>query len=193
MGNTRKGRRTGRPTERGLYIRSALRHNGPNFPLERDPQQLTFALNAQGPAGWSVSIQPTGEANAASVTVDARGTQRLEVKATAPAEVAAGEYPIQVAVASGQYQAGADLAAIVTGKVEMQFVTPDQRLNTSANAGSSRDMQVVVVNTGTSPLRSVTLSGTEPSRVGYQIRPGDDRCGRAERFGDGDRPHHPGG
>ena len=132
------------------------------------PQQLTFALNAQGPAGWSVSIQPTGEANAASVTVDARGTQRLEVKATAPAEVAAGEYPIQVAVASGQYQAGADLVAIVTGKVEMQFVTPDQRLNTSANAGSSRDMQVVVVNTGTSPLRSVTLSGTGPS--GWDIK-----------------------
>ena len=90
------------------------------------------------------------------------------MKATAPAEVAAGEYPIQVAVASGQYQAGADLAAIVTGKVEMQFATPDQRLNTSANAGSSRDMQVVVVNTGTSPLRSVTLSGTGPS--GWDIK-----------------------
>ena len=135
-----------------------------NLTLSNDtPQQLTYGLQAQGPSGWTVSIQPSGEANAASVSVDAHGTQRLEVTATAPEDAAAGQYPIGVAVSSGQYQATSDLTAIVTGKVELEFSTPDQRLNTSANAGSDTDLQVVVTNSGTTPLRGVTLSGSGPS------------------------------
>lgn len=135
-----------------------------NLTLSNDtPQQLTYGLQAQGPSGWTVSIQPSGEANAASVTVDAHGSQRLEVTATAPTDAAAGEYPIGVAVASGQYQATADLTAIVTGKVQMTFSTPDQRLNTTASAGSASDLQVVVLNDGTTPLRNVSLAGSGPS------------------------------
>ena len=143
-----------------------------NLTLSNDtPQQLTYGMQAQGPSGWTVSVQPSGEANAASVTVDAHGTQRLEVTATAPSDATAGQYPISVAVASGQYQATADLTAIVTGKVQMQFSTPDQRLNTTANAGSVSDLQVVVLNNGTTPLRNVTLSGSGPSEWKVTFEP----------------------
>jgi len=135
-----------------------------NLTLTNDtPQQVTYNLQAQGPADWTVTMQPSGEANAASVTIDAHGSQRLEVTATAPGDTTAGQYPISAVVASGQYQASADLTAVVTGKVELQFQTPDQRLNTTANAGSATDMQVVIVNSGTTPLRNVALTSSEPS------------------------------
>lgn len=135
-----------------------------NLTLSNDtPQQLTFSLEAQGPEGWDVSIQPSGETRAASVTVDARGSQRLEVTTTPPAQTAADTYPIAVAVTAGQYRATTDLAVEVTGSVEMRLVTPDQRLNTTANAGATTQFEVVVVNDGTSPLTGVTLSGTGPS------------------------------
>lgn len=135
-----------------------------NLTLHNDtPGELTFALEADGPAGWDVSIQPTGETRAASVTVAARGDQRLELTATPSAEAAAQSYPINVAVTAGDQQATADLAVEITGSVEMQLTTPDERLNTTANAGSPHDFDVIVANQGTSPLEAVDLVGTGPS------------------------------
>ena len=143
-----------------------------NLTLSNDtPQQLTFTLQAAGPDGWDVTIQPSGEAQAASVTVDARGTQRLELSATAPPNTTAGAYPIIVEVAAGEHRAGAELAVDVTGSVEMQFTTPDERLDTTANAGSTRDFTVVVANLGTTPLTGVTLSGTGPSEWEIAFEP----------------------
>jgi uncharacterized membrane protein len=143
-----------------------------NLTLSNDtPQQLTYALQAEGPRGWSVTIQPTGETNAASVTVDARGEQRLEVTASPPADAAAGEYPIRVLVAAGEHRATADLTVEVTGRVAMEFSTPDQRLNTTANAGSTRDLQVVVANSGTSLLHNVQLAGSGPSEWEISFEP----------------------
>ena len=127
------------------------------------PQQLTFALSAQGPSGWEVTVEPSGQATAASVAVPARGTQALSMTATPPTDVTAGTYPLLVSAASGAQTAQLQLSVEVTGQVAMSLTTPDQRLNTSATAGSAHDFAVVVQNTGSSPLQGVQLSGTGPS------------------------------
>jgi uncharacterized membrane protein len=127
------------------------------------PQQLTFALTAQGPSGWEVTAEPTGQAAAASVAVDARGTKALTVTATPPSDVTAGTYPLVVGAASGTQSAQLQLSVEVTGKVAMALVTPDQRLNTTATAGAAHDFAVVVENTGSAPLQAVALSGTGPT------------------------------
>jgi len=135
-----------------------------NLTLSNDtPGELTFALQANGPTGWDVTIQPTGQTTAASVTVPARGTQRLDVKASPSAQAPAGAYPINVAVTAGEEQATAQLAVEITGTVEMQLTTPDELLNTTANAGATHDFAVVVVNSGTSPLAGIALTGTGPT------------------------------
>lgn len=132
--------------------------------LQNDtPQELTLALNATGPQGWTVEVSPEGEARAASVTIDARGSKRLTVKATPPADVASGQYPLRVDAVSGDLGATLDLAAEVTGKVDLQFTTSDQRLNTTATAGGNQDLDVVVANTGTAPVTGIALSGSGPS------------------------------
>jgi uncharacterized membrane protein len=135
------------------------------------PQQLTFALAAQGPQGWEVAIQPSGETRAASVTVDARANQRLEVRTTPPPETPEGSYPLAVDVSAGDYRATAELVVEVTGSVEMTLTTPDERLNTTANAGTSQDFVVRVINEGTSPLTGVQLSGTGPSEWEITFEP----------------------
>jgi uncharacterized membrane protein len=135
-----------------------------NLTLSNDtPQQLTFTLASQGPQGWDVSIQPSGQTRAASVTIDAHGTQRLEVKTTPPVQTAAGTYPISVDVSAGDFSATTDLTVEVTGSLKMRLTTPDERLNTTANAGAVRDFQVSVVNDGTSPLTNVQLTGSGPT------------------------------
>lgn len=127
------------------------------------PQPLTFSLQAAGPTGWQVSARPASEETAASVTVEAGSEQRITATAQPPPDASTGEYPIQVVAVSGDQTASADLTVQITGRVEMQLTTADQRVNTTANAGSARAFDVVIVNNGTSPLTNVQLSGTGPT------------------------------
>jgi len=127
------------------------------------PQPLTFSLQASGPAGWQVSARPASEETAASVTVEAGSQQRITATAQPSPDASTGEYPIQVVAVSGDQTASADLTVQITGRVEMQLTTADQRVNTTANAGSARPFDVVIVNNGTSPLTNVQLSGTGPT------------------------------
>ena len=137
------------------------------------PQQLTFSLQGSGPAGWEVTVQPAGQETAASVSVDAGGRQSLTVNAIPPIDVAAGGYPLVVeAVAGGGARAASvELGVEITGRVVMELTTPDQRLNTTANAGAPRDFQVTVVNSGTAPLTNVSLSGSGPSDWTVEFEP----------------------
>jgi uncharacterized membrane protein len=135
-----------------------------NLTLRNDTsQQLTFGLQASGPNGWDVSVQPSGQAQAASVTVDARGTQRLELTATPPPQATAGTYPLLVEAVAGEHVAAAELQVEVTGSVQLRLTTPNEQLNTSANAGSAQDFEVLVVNDGSAPLTNISLTGRGPS------------------------------
>jgi uncharacterized membrane protein len=143
-----------------------------NLTLSNDtPQQQAFNLSASGPTGWDVTIQPAGEARAASVTVDARGTQRLEVRAVPPQDAESGTYPLLVEAAAGEHRASAELAVEITGTIALRLSGEDERLNTTANAGSTREYQVVLVNEGTSPLTAIRLSARGPSEWEIAFEP----------------------
>ena len=127
------------------------------------PQQLTFDLQAAGPRGWTVTIEPSGETDATSVTVDARGTKTLNVNATPPPQATEGTFQIQAQAVAGEQSVSIDLAAQVTGRVEMELTTPDDRLNATATAGSPTELDVIVSNLGTAALVDLSLSGDGPS------------------------------
>jgi len=132
--------------------------------LQNDtPQQLIFELQAVGPRGWTVSVEPQGEADATSVTVDARGSQTLTVEAVPPPQATEGDYSIRVDAVAGEQSVSTELLARITGVVEMTFTTPDQRLNANVTTGGSTTVDVSVVNSGTATLSGLTLSGTGPS------------------------------
>ena len=136
------------------------------------PQQLTFELQATGPRGWTVSVEPSGEADATSVTVDARGSQTLTMTATPPAQVSEGAFPLRADAVAGEHAVGIDLVAEVTGRVEMDLTTPDERLNTTATAGSPQELDILVNNLGTAPLVDLSLTGTGPSEWEIAFEPG---------------------
>ncbi|HYO41973.1 MAG TPA: NEW3 domain-containing protein, partial [Candidatus Limnocylindrales bacterium] len=56
----------------------------------------TFALDAQGAPGWTVSAKPSGQAQATSTVVAAGSTATITVTAEPPAEVEAASYPVLV-------------------------------------------------------------------------------------------------
>lgn len=126
-------------------------------------QDVTLSVAATGEAGWDVSATLTGETQAASTVVEAGSTQGVTVAVTAPADAAAGTYPIQVEARAGERSVTADLAVEITGSYSMTLSTPDSRLSTSGSAGAPTTMTFEVTNTGTAPLTEVTVSATPPT------------------------------
>lgn len=131
------------------------------------PQELTFNVQATGPQGWQVAAEPSADPQAANLTVAARSSAQIDVTATPPVQATAGTYPIVVEAVSGDYGAATELAAELTGSLELRFTTPDERLSTSATAGSTTDFAVLLVNEGTAPIEAIELSGSGPT--GWEI------------------------
>ncbi len=137
-----------------------------NFNLtlsNQSAEDLTFAVNAQGPAGWTVSAQLTGQSQAASAVVKAGSTSGVTVSAQPPSGVAAGTYPIQVVATAGARQIPGTLKVVITGSYSMAMSTPDQRLNGSGSAGQSTDLSLTLTNSGTAAITNVKLDSTPPS------------------------------
>lgn len=126
-------------------------------------EDLTFAVNAQGPAGWTVTATLTGQSQAASAVVKAGSTSGVTVTANPPQSVAAGKYPIDVVATAGSRQIKGSLSVEVTGSYNLQLSTPSQQLNGHGAAGASTDVALTLTNGGTAPVTNVKLTSTPPS------------------------------
>ena len=135
-----------------------------NLTLHNDTAaETTFAIDSTGPAGWTVAAKPGGQAQATSLTVNAGATGSITVTATPPADVAADTYPITVTATGGGKTASIDLAVTITGTYTLTVSTPDQVLSTTANAGSEKDLQMVLTSSGSAPVTGVALSASAPT------------------------------
>ncbi len=124
----------------------------------------TFALDAQGAPGWTVSAKPSGQAQATSTVVAAGATSTITVTAEPPADVDAGSYPVAVTVTGGGKTIQGQLKVTITGTYAMTVSTPNTVLSTSANAGTRTDFAMTITNSGTAPLTEVTPSATAPTK-----------------------------
>ena len=136
--------------------------------LQNDtPADLQFELSASGPQGWQVEARPASEEGATTLAGDAGSSENITVEATSPPNAAAGEYPITVTATAEGHEISTDLVVAVVGSYSMDLSTADQRLNAEVTVGSSSDLTLLVVNTGTAPLNGVSLSATPPS--GWEV------------------------
>jgi len=125
-------------------------------------QQITFGLETDAPAGWTVTAAPATEANATTAVVDAGSTQSISVSAKAPSDESAGPYKIVVRAVGGPQPVEKELAVNVTGTYDMSLATSDQRLNANVNAGGSATLTLVVTNSGTADIAGVKFTATPP-------------------------------
>jgi uncharacterized repeat protein (TIGR01451 family) len=135
-----------------------------NLTLKNDtPGEIVFGFTTEGPDGWTVKAEPTSEAQATTVTVAAGASSTIKVTATPATDAAAQSYPIKVTASGGGKTATADLNVGITGSFTMDVTTVNEVLSTTANAGTAKDIEFTVKNTGTAPLTNVTLSGSPPT------------------------------
>ncbi len=135
-----------------------------NLTLRNDTaQDLTFGVNAQGPAGWTVTAKPTSQTQAATFQVNAGDTAGITVTADPVGSVPAGTYPITVTATAGDRNVSGDLQVEVTGDYSMTLSTPDGRLNANGPAGGVITRTLTIQNTGTTDLSNVQVSDSLPS------------------------------
>ena len=127
-------------------------------------EDLTFSVNAQGPTGWTVQANLTGQAQAASAVVKAAASSGVTVSAVPPPGVPAGTYDLDVVAVAGERTIQGKLSVEVTGTYTLSMDTSDGRLNGHGPAGSTSPLAILLTNTGTADITNVSLTGSGPGK-----------------------------
>lgn len=131
------------------------------------PADLEFELAPTAPSGWAVTAELSGEAQAATIQVEAGGTETINVEVTPPFQAEAAQYPITLQATSPGTTVETEMIVEVVGSFALEMSTADQRLNAEVTVGSSNDFQILLTNTGTAPLDNVVVGVTPPS--GWEV------------------------
>lgn len=124
-------------------------------------QNYSFSSNA--PAGWTVIFMPSGETTqVAAVTVDARGSQAMDVTVTPPNGVEAGTYTIPISAISASETLSGELTVVITGTYALDLSTPSGRLSFDANASKQTSLTISLTNSGNVDLQNINLTSSAP-------------------------------
>ena len=145
-------------------------------------EDQVFNLLAQTPPGFeAIFKEQYGSNELTSIPIKAGEKKDFKVTVKPPDGVAAGQYPVKVAVASPKASAQTGLMLDITGQPSLSLLGPDGRLSGEATAGKERSFTFTLANTGTAPADKVKLSTSPPSewKVTFnpetipELKPGD--------------------
>ena len=129
-----------------------------------------YSLVANPPDGWQVGFRPEGaSSDIASLSIAAGQTQSITVTVKPPTDVKAGEYMIPCIAVSATDTMALDLKVIITGNYELQIITKDGRLNAETQAGKESPITLIIANSGSADLTSISLESTLPT-TGWAVR-----------------------
>jgi uncharacterized membrane protein len=133
-------------------------------------EQQLYALMAEASRGWNVLFRVAGK-QVTSVEMDANTSKDISIEITAPSQIEAGKYRIPVSAVTNSTTAKLDLEVVVSGTFSMELSTPSGLLSSSITAGDEKKLELVVKNTGSSPLVGVQLSSSTPANWSVQFDP----------------------
>ena len=121
-------------------------------------ENQTYSLTAAGaPEGWNVTFTPSDAGSAtSSVPVDAGASTTITVAVTPAQNVTAGEYPITLTAASAEEKLELPVTVKITGSYGLECTTPTGNLSAKAFAGETRDVSLILQNTGNIDLSNPT-------------------------------------
>lgn len=126
------------------------------------------SLSAETPRGWEVIFKPAFESKqVSSIRMKSGASQGIDVEITPPGRVEAGEYQILVVASADGDRAEVPLSITIVGKRRIGLTTLSGQLNTKATVDKETTLDLVVVNTGSAPLRNIQFSSSEPS--GWEV------------------------
>lgn len=127
------------------------------------PVPRTFELSAGLPAGWNAKFKVDGM-QVTAVNVDSNKTADILLEITPAPDTRPGKYNIPVAGVAGLDSLKLHLEAVVRGTYGVTLSTPSGRLSEDVTEGDTRQLQLVIKNTGTIPLDQLELSAQTPAQ-----------------------------
>ncbi len=137
-----------------------FRYNGV---LSNGNSLRNYSLSANLPAGWQITYRVEGIA-VTSLQMDANTSKDISFEITCPISTKPGTYKIPVTAIASNDTLKLDLEAVVKGSYAVELTTASGRLSDEIVAGSSKEILMVVKNTGTLPLNNLELSSQLPSK-----------------------------
>ena len=145
------------------------------FSLEVDSkldEDAVFDLLAQGPQGWDINFKPAYETKyISSLRIKSKQSTSVAVEVKPAMGAAAGEYPINVRISSGDANAQAELAVILTGTYGLEVGTPSGLLSLDARQGRPANMSFYVRNTGSAANHDIKFMTFKPENWKVEFKP----------------------
>ena len=138
-------------------------HNG-------EGKSKVFELKASLPIGWMISYKVDGN-QVSSVAMDAGKTQDISIEINTSPTADPSKYKIPVKAISPVDTLALNLEAVVKGSYGITLTTPTGRLSEEVTSGSHLDIQLVVKNTGTLPLKDIDLTSQLPTNWEASFEP----------------------
>lgn len=126
-------------------------------------EDAVFNLFAQGPESWDINFKPAYESKyISSLRLKANQSSTIAVEVKPAATAQAGDYPIQLRVASGDAKAEAQLMVILTGTYDLEIGTATGLLSLDALQGKPAKLTFYVKNTGSAVNHDINFMSFKP-------------------------------
>lgn len=124
---------------------------------------VVYELKSELPPGWLISYRVDGS-QVTSLSLDSGVIKDISIEINASLTSEPKKYKIPVKAVSENKTLDLNLEAVVKGSYELELTTATGRLSDEVVSGSSKEIVLVVKNTGTLPLNNVDFSSQLPSR-----------------------------
>ena len=135
-------------------------------------EDAVFDLFAQGPQGWEINFKPAYESKfISSLRIKSKQSTSVAVEVKPAMGAQAGEYPINIRVASSDAKAEAALVVILTGTYGLEVGTPNGLLSLDARQGKAANMSFYVKNTGSAANHNIKFMSFKPENWKVEFNP----------------------
>jgi uncharacterized membrane protein len=124
-----------------------------------DKQQYAFVSNA--PRGWTVTFKANYQP-VTSVVAEPNSTTPIGIEIKAPDKTEAGKYKIPVSASNSSSSGELELEVVITGSYGIELSTPTGLLSADLTAGETKQIDLMVVNTGSSELSDIKPDFSAP-------------------------------
>ncbi|HRP55538.1 NEW3 domain-containing protein [Agriterribacter sp.] len=130
-----------------------------------------YRLQVRSPDGW-ITLFRTGGSQVTAVRLDSGKTQEITLEVMASPIAKPGKYNIPVsAVGDDGDSLRIELEAVVKGNYSLELTTPTGRLSDDITEGHSKQLRLVLKNTGSLPLDGLELSAKSPAQWSATFEP----------------------
>lgn len=137
--------------------------------LDKD---AVFNLYAQGPDGWDINFKPAYEDKyISSLRIKANQKETVAVVVKPAASAKAGEYPVNIRVASSEANGEATLNVNLTGTYDLEVGTASGLLSLDARQGKPANMSFYIKNNGSAPNSNIKFMTFKPENWKVEFNP----------------------